>query len=207
MDESNFSYDKSRYTYTNDNLINEKGESVMMGWERPVMKKVSELITHNRGDILNIGFGMGIIDTYIQESNPNSHTIIESHPDVHNYIKELGWDKKENVNIINGTWQSQITKMGEFDGIYLDTWYDERVEYVKPLLDHHLKVGGVFSIWYNYGEFMDILKTLDERYYVSYVEIPNDNLIPDAKTQFENGGFYIDPNRTNIIIPVVKKLN
>ena len=29
--------DDSRYVYKNDNLINEKGESVMMGWERPII--------------------------------------------------------------------------------------------------------------------------------------------------------------------------
>ena len=77
-----------KYFYKDDNLYDEDGKSVMMGWERPVMKKVSDLICFNKGDILNIGFGMGIVDTYIQEHNPSSHTIIERHPDVIDKMKE-----------------------------------------------------------------------------------------------------------------------
>lgn len=201
-----FASDRGRYQYINDKLVNELGQSVMMGWEKPIMKKVSEIITSKGGDILNIGFGMGIVDSYIQDTNPNSHTIIEAHPDVYKKIKEDGWDQKDNTTIIFDIWQEQIGKIGQYNGIYLDTWYDDIVEYVKPLLDNHLKVGGVFSVWYNYEEFMNIRKTLDDKYIVNYIEIPNDNLIPDAKTQFENGGYYIDPNRPNIIIPVIKKI-
>lgn len=35
------------------------------------------------GDVLNVGFGLGIIDTAIQSHRPRSHTIIEAHPDVY----------------------------------------------------------------------------------------------------------------------------
>jgi len=34
------------------------------------------------GDVLNVGFGLGLVDTAIQSNNPRSHTIIEAHPDV-----------------------------------------------------------------------------------------------------------------------------
>ena len=53
----------SRYFYKNDTLVDEKGLTVMMGWERPIMNQVANIITLTGGDILNIGFGMGIIDT------------------------------------------------------------------------------------------------------------------------------------------------
>ena len=32
--------------------------------------------------MLNVGFGLGLVDTAIQSNNPRSHTIIEAHPDV-----------------------------------------------------------------------------------------------------------------------------
>ena len=95
-----------RYFYKDDTLVDENGLTVMMGWERPVMKKVADIITLTGGDILNIGFGMGIIDTYIQESNPNSHTIIESHTDVINYMKDNSWEDK--ANCVYGRWQDQM---------------------------------------------------------------------------------------------------
>ena len=32
--------------------------------------------------MLNVGFGLGLVDSAIQAQNPGSHTIIEAHPDV-----------------------------------------------------------------------------------------------------------------------------
>ena len=32
--------------------------------------------------MLNVGFGLGLVDTAIQSNHPRSHTIIEAHPDV-----------------------------------------------------------------------------------------------------------------------------
>ena len=204
---NHFGFDKSRYYYIDDKLVNDKGESVMMGWERPIMKKVSEIITNRGGDILNIGFGMGIVDTFIQETNPKTHTIVESHPDVQKKMISDGWDKKKNVTLHFNKWQNIIHKIGKFDGIYIDTWYDDVVRYIKPLIDNCLKVGGVFSMWYNPAEHNQILKTLNKNYSVEYVKIKNDGLIPPAKEQNSNGNYYIDPNLKTILIPIIKKIS
>jgi spermidine synthase len=192
-----------KYTYTGNKLVDESGRSVMMDWERPVMKKVSDLLCFNNGDVLNIGFGMGIVDSYIREHNPKSHTIIESHPDVIKHIKETEWDKK--CNFVFGRWQEQISKITTFDSIYLDTWDDNRVPYINELLEKCLKVGGIFSMWYNQQEFESVINNLPENYSVSYEYVENNNIIPPSKEQFENGGFYIDPNSENIIIPIITK--
>ena len=195
---------ESKFTYKNDKLVNDMGQSVMMGWERPLMKRVSELLTFNGGDVLNIGFGMGIIDGYIHDKNPNSHTVIEYHPDVIDYIKENGWEDK--ADFIYSKWQDQIGKIGPFDSIYLDTWNDSRVPYINELLDKCLKVGGIFSIWFNRWEMDMILENLSNDYEVSYEYFNNDGIIPSAKEQYENGGFYIDPNSIHITIPIIKRL-
>ena len=166
------------------------------------MKRVSELLTFNGGDVLNIGFGMGIIDTYIQESNPNSHTIIESHPDVIDYMKENNWEDK--ATCIFGRWQDHMDNIGMFDGIYLDTWMDQRVPFIPNFLDKCLKIGGVFSIWYNQTEFDSLLSILSDDYEVSYVEMKNEGLIPEK--QYEKGGFYINPVLKNITIPIITRI-
>ena len=64
--------------------MDEENNGVMMGWEAPLMKRHAEIICPTKGlHVLNVGFGMGIIDTFIQENHaPASHTIIEAHPDV-----------------------------------------------------------------------------------------------------------------------------
>lgn len=66
----------------------------MMGWERPLMVEHAEAICSSGGDILNVGFGLGIIDIEIQKRGPASHTIIEAHPDVYQHMLDQGWDKK-----------------------------------------------------------------------------------------------------------------
>ncbi len=38
----------------------------MMGWEAPLMERHAAEICANGGDILNVGFGLGIIDEAIQ---------------------------------------------------------------------------------------------------------------------------------------------
>ena len=46
----------------------------MMDWEDGLMKKHADYVCSNGGDILEIGFGMGISANYIQQNNPASHT-------------------------------------------------------------------------------------------------------------------------------------
>ena len=55
---------------------------VMMGWETPIMSASAAYVCQNGGDILEIGFGMGISAGYIQSHSITSHTIVENHPDI-----------------------------------------------------------------------------------------------------------------------------
>ena len=43
---------------------------------------LAQAICSNGGDVLNVGFGLGLVDRAIQSNHPTSHTIIEAHPDV-----------------------------------------------------------------------------------------------------------------------------
>ncbi|CAI5507631.1 unnamed protein product [Closterium sp. Naga37s-1] len=73
------------------------------------------------GDILNIDFGMGIIDTAIaarigqSEGGIRSHTIVEAHPDVIARMKGEGWHEKEGVRVVEGRWQDVLPQLGQYD--------------------------------------------------------------------------------------------
>jgi protein arginine N-methyltransferase 2 len=123
-DVSNNEYLNSKLTYSHGLLIDESGNAVMMGWEAPLMKEhVKHICAPKKSpSILNVGFGLGIIDTYIQECNPSRHVIIEAHPDVLAHMKAEGWYEKSNVEIIEGRWQDFIENVGVFDGIFFDTF-------------------------------------------------------------------------------------
>ena len=61
---------------------NSKEIEVMMDWEDTLMSASAAYVTENGGDILEIGFGMGICSNFIQQHNIKSHTIIEIHDEV-----------------------------------------------------------------------------------------------------------------------------
>ena len=42
----------------------------MMSWETELMKEHARLICHNKGSVLNVGHGMGIVDRAIQVIGP-----------------------------------------------------------------------------------------------------------------------------------------
>lgn len=134
--------------YEGDTLVDDENRGVMMAWEEPLMKAHAELLCEGKGDILNIGFGMGFIDTAIQSFSPRSHTIIEAHPMVYKKMIDDGWDKKPNVKIIFGRWQDVIDSLGSFDSVYFDTFDD--VGHLREF-HHHLpklvKPGGMYSFF------------------------------------------------------------
>ena len=69
-------------------VIENKGElliggwQVMQSWELPLMKKLAKIVTQNGGDILEIGYGMGISAREIIKCGCKSYTVIEAHPKI-----------------------------------------------------------------------------------------------------------------------------
>lgn len=199
--------DNTEYTYENNNLYNSNGHAVMMEWERPWMKKAADTICANGGDILNIGHGLGLVDSYIQEHKPNSHWIIEAHPDVHSHMRETGWYEK--ANVIESRWQYALDNLPSFDGIYFDTWSDNFIDFKNGLvskLPYLLNKGGIFSYWRNHStedkkmiELCDKLN-LNIRYEKFEIDIP--------KTQHKtNRKGYIDYNLKYVLLPIITNPN
>jgi tetratricopeptide (TPR) repeat protein len=136
-------YLNSDLTFTEDKILTPDGFEVMMEWERPIMERSAEIVCHNQGDVLNVGFGMAIIDSAIQRRGVTSHTIIEAHPQVVRRAEEWARDKKA-VTIIPSTWQNALESLKPFDGIYFDTIMPPTI----PFLQHApsiLKQNGVLS--------------------------------------------------------------
>ena len=76
-------FDSDKIYYTSNDIQYE----VMMDWEDSLMSASAAYVCQNGGDILEIGFGMGISAGYIQSHQITSHTIIENHPQVIEKIK------------------------------------------------------------------------------------------------------------------------
>ena len=76
-------YLSSSLTFESDKITTtELGCEVMMDWEDDIMSASAAYVTQNGGDILEIGFGMGISAGYMHSHSIDSHTIVENHPDI-----------------------------------------------------------------------------------------------------------------------------
>lgn len=174
-------------------------DGVMMDWEAPIMEKSAELITTGDKVVLNVGFGMGIIDNYIQQQGVHKHYISEAHPDVLAKLKKDGWYDKENVVILEGRWQDTLPKILEqqvyFDGIYYDTFsehYQDLVDFFDTVVGL-LQPEGVFSFFNGLGAdrqvCYDVYKQVvefdlsDYGLSVEYLPVPVKTIQED-----ENGG-------------------
>lgn len=134
---------------------------VMMDWEDPLMSASAAYICEGGGDILEIGFGMGISAAYIQSHTINSHTIIENHPDM--IPKAQAWAAdKSNVTIVEGDWYDVKDTLSTYDGLFMDTYGDKDMNEFSSSLSSLMKVGGKATWWNSISGSKNISRSYDE---------------------------------------------
>ena len=127
-----------------DILLDSNDEQVMMEWEKPYMEACIDFL-EPKGDVLEIGFGMGYSATQIQKYNPKSYTIIECDPVVIKKCKE--WAKQyNNVTIIEAKWQEVITtdRLIKYDEVFFDDFPND-VKYKTA--EHFYNVSNRFYLF------------------------------------------------------------
>lgn len=160
-DVNSSAYLSSALSFDKDKLLDEQANGVMMEWERGIMKRSAEAINDKSGlKVLNIGAGMLIFDTIVQnsENKPTSHHIIEAHPDVLANMKAQGWFEKPGVTVHSGKWQDVLPNLvmeGEtFDAIYFDTFaesYTDFKDFFSEQVIGLLSQGGKWSYFNGMG--------------------------------------------------------
>lgn len=152
-------YLSSNLTFRNDRLLDQDQNGVMMSWETDIMTKSAQKLLPNPSlRVLNIGHGMGIIDTVIQSLSPSAHHIVEAHPSVVEEMKRKGWHEKPGVHIHEGKWQdvlpSLVAEGVMFDAIYYDTFaedYSDFREFFNEQVIGLLEEGGKWGFFNGMG--------------------------------------------------------
>lgn len=115
----------SKAIYKKNNL-KIAGHPVMEDWEHGYMKKLATVACANGGNVLEVGYGMGLSAKAIQSKKINTHVVIECHPDViarclKDMRKELSNGK---LHIMSGFWQEVTPLLADnsFEGILFDTY-------------------------------------------------------------------------------------
>ncbi|KAF7544566.1 hypothetical protein G7Z17_g9857 [Cylindrodendrum hubeiense] len=164
-------YLKSKLTYDDAKLVDSDLNGVMMAWETDIMRRsVAAMIPDSAPGkrVLNIGFGMGIIDGMLADLKPARHHIIEAHPSVLEHLAEPDskfgpeWEKsgpeEGAFKVHKGKWQDILPKLLEdgeiYDAIYFDTFGEDYsqlrmffTEYVVGVMDQE----GRFSFFNGLG--------------------------------------------------------
>ena len=137
-------------TFEDDKITTNDGGEVIMSWEAPIMEKSAEYICESKGDILEIGFGMGICSDYIQAQEVSSHTIVDIHPQIIEKLKVWAEDK-DNVIIVEGDWSS-VDGLGTYDGIFIDTYEDENWSKFKEFAIAKSNPSAKITYWNNFAD-------------------------------------------------------
>ena len=156
---------------------------VMMDWEDSLMSASAAYVCEGGGDILEIGFGMGISAGYMHSHSIDSHTIIENHPQIITKAQEWALGKL-NVTIITGSWYGVKDNLSTYDGIFYDTFGDEHTTHFSSSLSSLMKTGGKATWWNNNPSNNDIFNIPN----LTWQEI---NINPPSNSYYNNNIYYL----------------
>ncbi|KAI1075718.1 arginine N-methyltransferase 2 [Whalleya microplaca] len=164
-------YLRADLTYSGGKLVDSSQNGVMMSWETSIMRASVDVLLPGSAPgkrILNIGFGMGIIDGMFAETQPAKHHIIEAHPAVLEHINgpdckfgkewEASGPTEGAYKVHAGKWQEVLPKLVEageiYDAIYFDTFGEDYsqlrmffTEYIPGILEDD----GIFGFFNGLG--------------------------------------------------------
>lgn len=147
---------KEKVIFTEDSIVIEDNtRSVVMDKAAKAITDIhSYAVCQNKGDVLDIGFGMGFSANKMSEL-ADSYTCIEINPQIYKQASE--WSKgRPNTHIILGDWIEIIPSLGlTFDGIYFDTHNDPNSHLIEEYASIVSKEGTILSV-FNYFNFRDI---------------------------------------------------
>jgi len=172
-------FESNKIYYTDEGFELE----VMMDWEDPIMKASADYVCGNGGDILEIGFGMGISAGYIQANSISSHTIVENHPQVIEKAKAWAADKP-NVTIVEGDWYTVKGSLSTYDGVFYDTWGEDDWGKFATSIAALCKSGAKVTWWNNMPEANSI-------HNIDGVEYESISVAPDSNMYFTSNVYYL----------------
>lgn len=178
-------YTKHHLRFYHDKIIDiDTNEAVMMDWENALMREHARIACHNKGDVLEIGFGMGLSARHIQSFKPRSHTIVECHQQI--LMRLWHWiahNDVKNVRVVEGKWYDKRAELRRYDGIFYDAYGDDNALDFPDCAQDLIKPGGKITFWNNLSR-----KANAYNFAAVYHEIP---INPPLNTYYNESTYYL----------------
>ncbi|QQR83331.1 hypothetical protein IPJ72_06050 [Candidatus Peregrinibacteria bacterium] len=157
-----------------EQLLTLFGHEVMSSFETPYMRALAEIVTRTRGNVLNIGYGLGIVDRFIEEFRSTrtfgKHVIVE----LNESLAQQAQIDFPQCTVINDDWRAYLKQVepGQFGGIVYDGYplkpdeiHRDGIEFINTLFELGIPCPGTILTFYadtvdSLGnEFVDYLKS------------------------------------------------
>ena len=182
--------------HNKDILINKTdNEQVMMEWEKPYMEACIKAL-EPKGDVLEIGFGLGYSARALCSYPIQSYTVIECEPIVWDKVIECQKDYPHiKINLVKGRWQEMLPTLPTFDTIFFDDFpYKEYLEldnypkqdrvrrFISQCIQNHMNIGCKLSYYSSWPQNHDSYDCIEGSLSDFEIQIPeNCNYIPYKK--------------------------
>ena len=113
-------------------MKDDKLKDKVIEWNKSYIEAIIDELRPS-GEVLQVGFGLGHAADRIQTYHPKNHVIIESDPQLAKEAKNWA-SHKENVSVIEGTWQNVLPTLVAFNSIFFNDYpISSGVEMAKRL--------------------------------------------------------------------------
>lgn len=200
-------------------ILNLQKHEVASTFLKPYMKEMAKIVTTHGGEILNIGHGMAMIDSFIEKMRVKreikNHHIIELNDSI--FKKAQDWktnlDAPNKVKLWHGSWQEILPLMSEkklsFDGVSYDAYplsleeiHRDAIDFIYSLVHFKLlkEKTGILTF------YVDSKNGLGESfqkflYDLGFTEIQTKKVkisLPNRKSQLWDNEFYLAPLVTGL---------
>jgi guanidinoacetate N-methyltransferase len=176
------------------------GHPVMQAWEANYMAELARIATSQGGRVLEVGFGMAISATAVQQHPIDEHIIMEANGDVFKRLEQFAIKYPKTTPMGPALWQDSIAKIEDnsIDGILYDTYPLNKEEQHTHQFDflrearRVLKPGGILT--YCNLTSLGILKNNYDSWEVLFEETQRPHLL--------NAGYKAEEFRGMDIVPV-----